>query len=295
MNFKTLKYEKIEQKLATSNISLVDVEKSIRLAIYIAMVEGDHIIKKFELVESVIVEYFTLDKLLSDSEVDNIFELVVGTKEQEKELLDLTLKDIQTYYLSFVLSIKDENLKSMLIDLLDSISTVESEASTDELIIYNTYVELLNSEVSYDAYQPILTKIDEYRSNYIYARHSEHNKGFSKKLKKALSTYALGLVEDDVIALYDSTIFGGADEGFLITKLGIITTQDEDFSVIPFAMIYNLTYEKGAMRFFYKKGEAEELIEIACLPRIDNLRILVNILQHITDINIAQDKKEEVA
>ncbi len=38
-----------------------------------------------------------------------------------------------------------------------------------------------------------------------------------KKLQAAIAAYAPGVVEDRVIALHDSTVFGGADEGFLVT------------------------------------------------------------------------------
>jgi predicted nucleic acid-binding protein len=38
-----------------------------------------------------------------------------------------------------------------------------------------------------------------------------------KKLKAAIASYAPGVVEERVIALHDRTVFGGADEGFLVT------------------------------------------------------------------------------
>jgi len=295
MNLNTLKYEKIEQKLAKStNTSLGVIEASIRVAVYMAIVEGNDTLEKFEMIENTIVKYFKLDKLLEDKEVDYIFELVVG-EEKEEDLLALTIKEIQSFYLVFISSIEDEEIKNMLNELIDEISMLNGKASVYELIVYNTYAEFRNSQYNYDTYKPVLKKIDEYRSNSIYSSRAKHTSGFSKKLKKALATYGYGLVEDDVIALYDSTVFGGADEGFLITKLGILTTQDEDFSVIPFASIYDVTYDNDAMKFFYKAVEGEELIEIASLPRIDNLRILATILQQIANINIAQDKKEEVA
>jgi len=240
------------------------------------------------------VLHFKLElALLEDKEVDSIFELVIG-EEEEEDLFALTFKEIQSFYLVFISSIEDEEIKDMLNNLIDEISMINGKTSIDELIIYNTYTELRNSQHNYDAYKPFLKQIDEYRSNNIYSRHTKHTCGFNKKLKKALATYGYGLTEDDVIALYDSTFFGGADEGFLITKLGILTTQDEDYSVIPFASIYDVTYDKYAMRFFYKAAEGKELIEMASLPRLENLRILATILQQIADINITQNEKEEV-
>lgn len=296
MNLKTLKYEKIEQKLAKgTNVPLGVVEASIRVAVYMAMVEGNDTLKKFEMIESAIVNYFKLDELLNDKEVDAVFELVVGDKQKEEELLSLTIKEIQSLYLLFIISVEEDDLKHMLYELMNDISMINGEASTSESLVKLTYTDLQNSQYNYDAYQPILKKVDEYRSNSIYARQAKHTSGFYKKLKKALATYGYGLIEDDVIALYDSTIFGGADEGFLITIYGILTTQDEMVSVIPFASIYKVTYDNDAMKFFYKVEEDEEPIEIASLPRIDNLRILATILQQIADVNIALDEKEEVA
>jgi len=291
--YKTIQYETIKAKLLQErNVKLEDIEKAIKAAVYIAVLEDSETNKKFELIESKFVKYYELDKLFEDKDVDYIFNLVVGSEDLISEIHDLSLKDVQSYYLSFVASVKDKDLKYMLIELLDNLSTVVGTVSDDELIASNTYIQLLNSELNLDAYESVLKKIDGYRSNYIYARNSEHNKGFNKKLKKALTTYANGLVEDDVIALYDSTIFGGADKGFVITKLGILTTQDEDFCVIPFASIYSVTYNKDAMRFFYKAEEKEEAIEVGCLPRIDNLRILASILTQIAEINIDLDKEE---
>lgn len=296
MNLQTLKYEEIEQKLAKgTNVSLGVLEASIRVAVYMAMVEADNTLEKFEMIESAIVKYFKLDELLNDNEVDAVFELVVGDKQKEEDLLSLTIKEIQSFYLVFISSINNADLRYMLHELIEKISIVNGEASISENMVKMTYTDLLNSEYNYDVYKPILKKIDEYRSNSIYSRHAKHTCGFNKKLKKALATYGYGLIEDDVIALYDSTIFGGADEGFLITKLGILTTQDEVASVIPLASIYEVAYDQEAMRFFYKVEEGEEPIEIASLLRIDNLRILATILQQIVDVNIAQDKKEDVA
>ncbi len=295
MNLTTLKYEKIEQKLTKgTTISLGVIEASIRVAVYMAVVEGNDTLKKFEMIENTIVKYFKLDQLLDDNEVDYIFELVVGS-EKEKGLLTMTIKEIQSFYLVFISSVEDTDLRDMLYELIEKISMLNGEDSTNEVLVKMTYSDLLNSEYNYDIYKPILKKIDEYRSNNIYSRHAKHTCGFNKKLKKALATYGYGLIEDDVIALYDYTIFGGADEGFLITRLGILTTQDEIFSVIPFASIYAVTYDKEAMKFFYKVDEGEEPIELASLARTDNLRILSTILAQIADINIEQDKKEGVA
>ncbi|MFO0646008.1 MAG: hypothetical protein U0326_07210 [Polyangiales bacterium] len=38
-----------------------------------------------------------------------------------------------------------------------------------------------------------------------------------KKLEAAINSYAKGVVAEHVVALHDSTVFGGADEGFLVT------------------------------------------------------------------------------
>lgn len=296
MNLKTLKYEKIEQKLAKgTNVSLGVIEASIRVAVYMAMVESNDTLEKFEMIESAIVNYFKLDELLTDKEIDSVFELVIGDEQKEKDLLSLTIKEIQSLYLVFIISIDDDDLRDMLYKLINEISMINGESSVKESLVKLTYNDLLNSEYNYDTYKPILKKIDEYRSNSIYSRQAKHTCAFNKKLKKALATYGYGLVDDDVIALYDSTIFGGADEGFLITKYGILTTQDELVSVIPFATIYNVTYDDNAMKFFYPVEKDEAPIEIASLPRTDNLRILATILQQIADVNIAQIEPEEVA
>jgi len=294
--FKTIQYETIKATLQKEkSVKLEDIQKAIKVAAYMAVIQSNGTTQKFQLIESKFVKYYELDKLFKDKDVDYIFELALDSDDFINEIDQLTLKDIQSYYLAFVLNVKDADLKSMLIDLLNELSTINAEANDDELIAQYTYSHLLKSELNFNAYEDVLKKIDEYRSNYIYARNSKLSQGFNKKLKKALATYAYGLVADDVIALYDSTIFGGADEGFLITKLGIITTQDEYLSVIPFASIYTVTYDKEAMRFFYKIENDEDPVQVGCLPRIDNLRILSSILAQIAEINRELDKEEGAA
>lgn len=295
MRYRTIQYEQIKDKLQKDrNVKLEDIEKAIKAAVYMAVLEKENVTKKFNYIESKFIEYYELDKLFNEKDIDYIFNLVIGSDEFINEIYELSLKNIQSYYLTFIAGVKDADLKLILAKMLEDLSSLNGKASDNELIANNTYVQLLNSELNIDSYQNILKKIDEYRSRYIYARNSEHNKGFEKKLKKALATYGQGLMADDVIALYDSTIFGSADEGFLITKYGILTTQDDDFSVIPFASIHSVTYDKDAMRFFYtyRVKSGEKTIEIGYLPRIDNLRILSNILAQIGEINMQMDNEK---
>ena len=59
MNLNTLTYEKIKQKLAKgTNASLEVIEASIRVAVYMAIVEGNNTLEKFEMIENTIVKYF---------------------------------------------------------------------------------------------------------------------------------------------------------------------------------------------------------------------------------------------
>ena len=293
----TLKHETLNKTLLKErNISLEETTNAIQVAIYMALVNGQDIVDKFQMIESYFVEYLKLEEIFNDKEIDDIFLVATGeTNEKEDEFVTQTIKEIQTHYLVFVANCKNLELKYALIDLLEQLESYNGEASIDEILLSNLYIELFNSETYSEHYADIVEKIDTYRSNYIYARGAEHTTGWRKKFNKALKTYAHGLKEDDIIALYDSTIFGGADEGFVITKWGILTTQDEDFSVIPFAMMYEVTYDNDAMSFFFKADENAQKALIGYIPRIDNLRILATLLSQIADINVSLDKQEKSA
>ncbi len=295
MSFETIQHGQIEKKLSEkTDTTFSEIEMSIRVLVLMAMANGQDIVGKFEMIETAIIEYFGLAVLFNANEIDYIFSQVVGSEEKEGTLMETSLKEIQAQYLVFVVSVKNSDLKYILSDLLEKLSMFNGDATTDELMVLNTYIELLNSEFHQKKYEPILQKIDAHRSDYIYNRKGTDPKSFRKKMKNALKTYAFGLTEKDVVALYDATIFGAADEGFLITELGILTAQDDDFSVIPFSMIYSVNYDKGGMSFFYKADEKEEIL-IGYIPRIDNLRVFSNILAQIAAINILEDAKEEVA
>ena len=294
MNFKTLKYKKIKEILIKNDKStLENIQQGIKMAVYTAMIGKENMAQKFQVIEDFIVNVFELEEVLDNKEIDYIFEMIAGSKKQEEELFNITLKDIQILFIVNISNINDIELKYAIIELLEQISLCNDKENVEEIAIINTYIELLNSEQYLELYTPVLKKIDEHNSEYLYNRQGLNPATFYKKLPKALSAYADGIKEEDVLALYDSTIFGGASEGFLVTNYGIITTQDEDFSVIPFAMIYSVVYDKKGMSFFSKPNEDNKTTLIGYLPRFDNLRGLSNIFNRIAKINASSKPPEE--
>ncbi|MCK5293420.1 MAG: hypothetical protein KAJ49_02125 [Arcobacteraceae bacterium] len=285
------KQTRIEVALSEkTNINLLELKMSVKLLVSIAMLNVENIEKKFELITDSIVEYFNLESVLESGDIAYIFLLVVDNKDDK--LWDITLKEVQTFYLAFVLGIEDRELKTKLFYVLEEVLKLSNTVIIEEEFAKDTYAHLLHSDNNQEEYEPILEKIDNHHSTYLYSKNGLKPETFSKKVNKALNSYAKDIYENDVISLYDNTIFGGADEGFIITKLGILTTQDEDISVIPFSIIYKVTYDKDGMTFYSIEEDNNEL-KIAYLPRYNNIRILANILNQFGAINKTIDEKEE--
>lgn len=79
----------------------------------------------------------------------------------------------------------------------------------------------------------------------------------SKKLKNALKSYAKTVKEEDVIGLWDATLFGSAKEGYIITKDGVYADTFNG-RVLKFAGItsYGIT-SKSHLQVKYKNGAPE--------------------------------------
>ncbi len=282
---------KIEMILSQkSNTNLKDLKMSVKFLVLMAMLNTKNIEKKFDLMADTIVEYFNLESILEHDDINYIFGLVVDNKNDKIE--NVTLKTIQAFYLAFVLSIKNIELKFHLLDVLEEFTKLSDKLTDEEIIAKKTYSYLLTSESNQDVYQELLEKIQNHHSNYIYSKNGLKPEKFAKKVTKVLSSYAKDINKDDVISLYDHTVFGAADEGFIITRVGILTTQDEDISVIPFSSIFKVTYDNNGMTF-YCVDENDNYLEMAHLTRYHNIRILANILNQFGAINKKIDVEEQ--
>jgi hypothetical protein len=83
-------------------------------------------------------------------------------------------------------------------------------------------------------------------------------KKFKKKCSKAINSYALGIDPEDVLAVFDDTIFGKADEGFLVTKWGIVS---DNYQTIFFSQIVSCKHsEDHYLEFKLKSGITEKRV-----------------------------------
>ncbi|MGL4655741.1 MAG: hypothetical protein ACRCWM_07650 [Sarcina sp.] len=118
----------------------------------------------------------------------------------------------------------------------------------------------------------------------------------SKKLDNAINTFALGIERKDVVALYDSTLFGSAKEGVVFTesKLYCKTTLEK-----PMKIWYE-DIEKLSIKKFEKKKDCNKELEIiTCDGKVlitttlinkTPLKNLLNELKEISSGNIRSDK-----
>ena len=61
------------------------------------------------------------------------------------------------------------------------------------------------------------------------------------KINAGLRSFGFGLSYNDVIAYYDNTIFGGGDEGFILTKDAIYYKYIYDSCRVPYSSIDKIT------------------------------------------------------
>lgn len=70
--------------------------------------------------------------------------------------------------------------------------------------------------------------------NYYVRGYSELTPGLRKKIRAGIESFGRGIAFDDVIAYYDSTLFGGGDEGFILCDDRILyksSFSDPDFEM----------------------------------------------------------------
>lgn len=101
-------------------------------------------------------------------------------------------------------------------------------------------------------------------SNY-YVRGWECSSKLRNKINAGLRSFGFGLNYDDVIAYYDNTLFGGGDEGFILTKDTIYfknSFNDADYerynSIDKINSIFtgftiDLGYKKNRYRMFFQR------------------------------------------
>lgn len=83
-----------------------------------------------------------------------------------------------------------------------------------------------------------------------------------KKLKNAITTYAPQVSPEDVLLLYDNTIFGSAKEGLILTPEAVYWRNDDEPERLPYAEIRKVDFLKYAVAAGVILNEKEIKIEV---------------------------------
>jgi hypothetical protein len=279
--------EDVNTYLDGDDFSPDDIELTIKIATLMALADGEYSEEEATVIYAKVVEFFELDKILDESEIDLIFSQAQGSEEQQLQLANMTYEEIQSIFVVFFLVINNDRLKDMLLDFLAAIAEADGEISDKEEHLYGIFLGLLNAEKELDNYFIHLEKLTKTKSDMLYSHQGRDCEGYSKKAKNALSAYAKGIPTSSIISLYDSTVFGKADNGFIVTPLAIITDQAEAVRVIPFGSIFQVDLSEDGSLIFY--GEADEnnnmypIAELDCMS--EEISPFLTFLENIVDIN----------
>jgi len=274
-----------KQYLNSANFSITEIELAIKLGILMAFADGEYTKDEKTLIYDQIVNFFSLDKILDSDEIDLIFTQALGSKEQEKLLAEMSFNDIQNLFVAFLSTIQNERLLNMLNDFLVQIINADGTQDNHEIILYNLYVDLLLSSDLVDDYLPALEEINKSSSIDLYSHNNENKNSFEKKCNNALNAYAKNIVGEIVISLYDATIFGKADEGFILTPLAILS-DDENSRIVPLSSIYAVDFDEHEQLIIYGEPDENNQMEaIYLLPYLDEKKDIVIFLQKVAEIN----------
>ena len=192
--------------------------------------------------------------------------------------------------------LKNDELKAIILDLLAEVADADGEIDDFEAHFYYMYDGLYKSSSRLEHYQEELEKLTEVQSDELYSSKGSNIKKYDKKMKNALNSYAKSIGKDMIISLYDETVFGKGDEGFIVTPLALVTDQAEYNRVIPFGNIYDIEVEDYKINFFSKvdeNGEVENFANMICTT--SDLSNFIAFLYEIANINNRyEDSNEEI-
>ena len=273
--------------LNKNDFSLSDIDLSIKIAMLMGLADGDFSEDEKMTIKNKVIEFFELSSVLNEADINLIFAQAIGSEEQQEQLLAMSFEDIQVLFVTFFLTINNDRLKNMLVDCLAIVAEADGDISNNEILLYNIFLGLLTSEENLENYQAYIEKLSKSKSDMLYSNLGNDREGYEKKVKNALNSYANGIPLSMVMSLYDATVFGKADNGFIVTPLAIITDQAEDVRVIPLGSIYAIDMKDSDDLLIY--GEADEegnmypIASLGCI--IDEIPEFINFLENIAEIN----------
>jgi len=273
--------------LNENDFSLTDIELTIKISFLMALADGEFTLEEHKVIRQHIIDFFELSPILDESEINLIFSQAESSEEEKQQLYSLSFEEIQTLFVTFFLMIDNDRLKLMLTDFLMKIAEVDDEISVNELELYNIFIGLQYAELYIEEYLVHLEKLTRVKSDFLYSNLGNNSKTYAKKVTNALNTYANGIPINSVITLYDATIFGKADEGFIVTPYAIITNKANCIRVIPLASVYAIDSSKNNKIILYREPDKKEdkysIIEMLCAS--NKINEFVIFLENIININ----------
>ncbi len=187
--------------------------------------------------------------------------------------------------------LKNDELKAIILNILVEVANADEEIDDYEAHFFSIYDGLYDSSLRLEYYQEELERITRVQSNELYSSKGSNLEKYNKKMKNALNSYAKDIGKDMIISLYDATMFGKGDEGFIVTPLAIVTDQAEHNRVIPLGNIYDIEIEDYQINFFSKpddNGEIENFANMICTTA--DLNDFIAFLLAIAEINKAYEE-----
>ncbi|MEA3522263.1 MAG: GYF domain-containing protein [Campylobacterota bacterium] len=283
--------EDSSQYLDDNNFSTTEIELTIKIAILMGLADGDFSDDEGILIRNKVTQFFKLDEVLDESEIDLIFSQAMGTEEQQEQLTTMSFEEIQTLFVVFFLIIEDDRLKEMLIDFLAEIADADGDISRNEKELKAIFDGLLLGEKNVERYVEQLEQLTKIKSDYLYSYKGKDSKKYATKVQNALESYAKGISSNHVISLYDSTTFGKADDGFIVTPFAIITNQAFKVRVIPLASIYRFDiFDSDSVSFF----GADDTYALARLNiKVEDTMEFLSFIEKIVEINNSNEYIED--
>jgi len=242
--------------LQKNDFSLDDI--AIVLKVSLLMILADGVIEDEEIAftDNFIKEYFNL----TQEEYDLIFDVVLN-KELEEKMLSMTFEEIQVTLVSFFLSYNNPRLKRELLDILDDIANADGDLDANESKLWLIWYSLLKTEDRHPLYEPYLQELTQIQ-DLDYFTFKTDPEAFKKKVPNALNAYAKNIAFEHVLCLRDNTVFGKADEGFIVTPYAIIT-DDEEERVIVLSDIFDYEIDDDNLIVYSEPNEDGKLPYLA--------------------------------
>lgn len=210
------------------NLTIKNIESFIKISTLLAVIDKDYSIDEQNMIRKKVVEYFSLNEVLSESEIELVFKMANGSNSEIEEIKKLDFYSQMNLLHTFVLFEDDNELLLEINKFLKSLALVDNNVCKLEERLIMFYEKFLLSKkfVVEGEYDNALLKLNSSDDLYYISDNDDKNKKYTKKLSTLVSSkkaYAYCLSPQHVISIDDHTRFGSATDGCLFTPLGIFT------------------------------------------------------------------------